>query len=91
MKLIILNTPELVKEFFGEAQRGNYGSKKSLAVSVEEDSKVLLEDNSKLFPVVGDLLVFSEGKVLIDTPHTEKQMVSNKLPKEPESKKKIKK
>lgn len=74
MKLIILNTPALVKDFFG----------KNETVLITEDSKVVTAE-CKMFPLAGDSLHLIDVTVLWGL----KESSSKKAePKEPVAKKK---
>lgn len=72
MNLIKLNTPALVKEYFGKYE----------FVAVPEDYKVVLEDGTRLFPKKGESLQLKDGVVSL------KEEFKKEEPKEPVTKKK---
>ena len=74
MDLIKLTTPELVEEFFSldKSRQGIISEKEASGVLIENDSKVVTE-TEKLFPLAGELLVLSEGKIFVLKPDAELQ------------------
>ncbi len=74
MKLIKLTTEKEINEFFScpEAVQGVLkDNKDGIAVLLEEDSKVVISAEEKLFPLAGDVLILSEGKIYSSTPNND--------------------